>query len=328
MNQTFTEGKKLLGKILLLLLPFCVLFILYLQNTPTATEMQQGVIEDKIQRLILPSRENLPVIITGESRAELSIIPDMFTKETKLNAVNAAVGLATLPQIYDAFEHHGLLREKRLIAISVSSYEINDAVFTAKPVDMQIMEQEPFGLRKIQMFTNYYAYLAQFYFNHFKDFLRADIKNHSLMDEATFARKGYVPGSGVLALTAPGTKDDHDPWYVDARTDGLKKQEFLHAIDGLGKSRSTIVIFIGPIAPQWREQLKETNGPEIEENFISIIRKAIAPYPNIHLIDFRATDIPEIPNDAFADNVHLNASGASVFTHIFAKRLRSEGLLP
>ncbi len=328
MNQSLSDVQKLFGKILLLLLPFCILFALYTQDSPSATQMQQGVLEDKIQRLVLPSHENLPVIIAGESRAELSIIPDLFMQETKMNTVNAAVGLATLPQIYDAFERHGLLKEKRLIAISVSSYEINDTVFTAKPVDVQIMLQEPLGLRKIQMFTNYYTYLTQFYFNHFKDFLRADIANHSLMDEATFARKGYVPGTGVLVATAPGTKDDHNPWYVDAKTDGLKKLEFLRAIDGLGKSKSTILIFEGPIAPQWRDQLRETNGPSIEDNFISVIRDAITRYPNIHFIDFRTANIPELPNDAFSDNVHLNANGAALFTHIFVKRLRSEGFLP
>ena len=144
------------------------------------------------------------------------------------------------------------------------------------------------------------------------------------MSDAIFGAGGYSEQGGAFVASP---SDTDAPQYVDVRVGGLKQQDFLRAINGFGHTNDTVILYIGPIAPCWRTELQSTNATAVEDNFRHVVEEAIAPYPNIHFIDFSANDIPTLPNIDFSDVVHLNYTGARVFTSLLAAKLQALGVI-
>ena len=316
---------KLFKRLFILLLPFFVLFAIYARLAQSPYDIQHHVLEDKIQRLITPDPKNPKVIFAGESRAEYSIIPNEFTRETGYTSANIAVGEGVLSEMYDSLLQAGALNQHRIIIISVSSYEINDHYFDDQPIYWSIIYQEPFGPKKMGDLVNYVSLLASSHFDDFRHFLRRDKTDRTHMSSQAFKERGYIESSA--SYTPSSQTDFQNPWYTNIITDGLKQKEFVQAINGFGHTNDSIVIYNGPIAPSWRKNLQGTPGPEAEQHFAQVIESAIKPYPNEHFIDFRASDIPVLNDSDFGDTIHLNNRGAPIFTHYLVEMLRQDGIL-
>lgn len=326
MNHTYSPALTLIRKILLVSLPFVILFVWSAVTTQTPSRTQRSLLEDKIQRLIVTASTTPRVIIAGESQSEAGVVPAVFTKLTGLPTVNVSVGNGTLPEMYDAFIHDNVLRTKRILIMGVNSYEINDRYNDNQPIYKVAIDAGPFGIQKLQDESAYYSALALYYLNNFKNFIRMNVVDNTHMDAATFARGGNSSNVATLRVLPANTKDSFNPWYTNAKMDGLKQQAFVEAVGGLGETASTVIIYIAPVAPSWKESLagKDT---DVENQFMRIIEGAIAPYPNLHFFDFRSVPSPLLTDTEFMDNFHLNDTGAAIFTTQLVATLREKHLL-
>lgn len=329
--MTNPEVSRLARKLAIYAAPFTLTllaFVAYMYfmvpaNTPAA--IHHAVLEDKIHRLIVLATDTPRVIFAGDSRANANIVPKVFEEKTGLTTVNAAVNYGSLAETYDAFKENGVLGKKRLIVISESSYDINDAVFHFQDVDWQIVVHEPFGIQKLQDIWRYYYLFLNFEFDQFKRFLRAeDLRKDAFMTPAQVSEQGYLANDGHMITQGPNRVDIDRGLYENRHVDGVKLGEFLRAIRGFGASNDTIVLYMGPIAPLLRETFANSDAPLAEDHFIQVIKDSIQAYPNIHFVDVRLREFPELTDDMFADWVHLNDSGAPIFTAHMAEILRAQ----
>jgi len=319
---------KLFCKIALVLAPFGLLFLFISLRTPYITYIEQARVEDKIQQLVVRAPQAPQAIIAGDSRAEDNVIPALFTQQSGLSLANVGSGGEILSQAYEALAASKALNQHRLIIMSVSIYNIGDGMLDAVHDDPRIINKEPWGRQKIKDILSYAHAFADYYIEHFKNTLRFDTPDNIHISTALLATGGYDAQDSTLVVPAGSTPPNPDTsWYNDARSGGLHQEEFVQSLQKLGDSNDTIVIYIGPIAPLWKESSEPANIQAADQQFAKVIEQAIAPYPNMHFIDFQDQNNPTMQNDMFADRVHLNATGAAAFTTLLVDTLRSRGII-
>ncbi len=317
-------------KLALVFGPFILFFISVLVRVPYATYQQQFLAEDKIQKLVLDASSTPQVIVDGDSRAQDNFIPAIFTKETGLSSVNVGAGDLMLAQAYDTLQHTGVLNHAQLIIISVSMYDINDTQGHNQFIDTTIIDNEPWGMQKIKDLITYYNSYITFYLTYTKSLMRFAHFDYQHMSPALVQTSGYLADTTDVLTPPHNGAAPFDPlgWYADLRLRGLRQQAFVKAIQGFGATNDTVVLYIGPVAPLGKMVNAGTKADPADVYFAQVITDAIAPYPNIHFINFEASDTSSIlPNQAFGDYVHLNESGATVFSKLLADTLKKEGII-
>lgn len=313
----------LIVKLLLVSVPVAALAAAFLLDAESPTSLQKKGFENKVQQLVTPTSPH--VIIAGESRAMYNVIPEIFSGKTGLSSVNIATGYETLDQVYDELSKNQDLNRHRLIVVSISSYEINDAVYDNHADYVDLIQQEPLGMRKLNFMRIYLENQALFYFDHFKKFVRRESRDRGALASATLQKKGYVENPGVFLSPPADAVPQREVWYADVETGGLKEKNFTRAIENFGTLNDTVVLYMGPVAPGWWHPLERTNAPKVEEHFRDVIKKAAAPFRNIHVIDFHVGENRlEFPDGYFSDSVHLNNAGAPIFTELLVQELRKE----
>ncbi len=319
---------KLFFKLALIGLPFAVVFILVMFFTPYITELQKAKMQDKVDRLILQASTSPQVIIAGDSRAEANVMPLLFTQESGLSGVNIATGNEVLGQVYDTLDSNGLLNKHNLLIISVSLFAINDAARDYQPIDKAVVDTEPWNTRKAEDLFVYWRSYVHYYVDRFKDDLQfTSTAENVRMPDAVAQAKGYLVATdgGLIGKTTIG--DPFEPYNKDYRIGGLKEREFIKTLEQLGSTTDTVVIYLGPLAPLWKESMDETSK-ERNDYFASLIKKTVARYPNLYFINFETEDTSTtLPNEKFGDQIHLNSSGAATFTTLLVHTLQSNRIL-
>ncbi len=311
---------RLLLKLALLFGPFLLLAagVFAVIKSPSTTKL--NYLDDKITRLITSAPERPRVIIAGDSRAEINIIPAVLDDELKTTSANVAVGVGLLYRTVEALQKAGALNHHSLIIVSVSSYQISDGfVLDADPIDIEVIAHEPWSLQKMSDAQDYFNNQYDYYFNRLKTFLRPDVSDPEHMNDEVFAAKGYTEKKGLFA-PAPGPNTT-DEVYQHVRIGGIKQKKFEEALRTLGATNDTVVIIEPPYAPSAWRAYDGTNAKDTEEQFARVIRTAIAPYPNLHFIDYTLASSTLRDTD-FADAVHLNKEGAELFTKQVARDVR------
>ncbi len=220
-----------------------------------------------------------------------------------------------------------MFNRKPLIILSVSAYDINDALFDVQHDDLQVVENEPWGAQKIKDALKYYKAFAGYYLIHFKNVLSFNSVDNIHITAAQLQTGGYVPQSGVLNVLAGTPANPDTAWYAGARTGGLHQAEFIRSLKTLGATGVPIVIYIGPTAPLWSEENESQTIQTIDKQFAQIISQTIAPYPNMHFIDFQDRVNPDLPNNLFVDRIHLTEAGAATFSTVLADTLKKDGII-
>lgn len=315
---------KLFLKLLLLSLPALVVICIYLPRSLSPYQIQSAVLQDKIDKIAKP--QNAQLLIGGESRALHTFIPGLLTQETGLASANLAVGTGYLLQYYEVLKTNSLLNGRRIILISVSSYEINDGYSDNLPAFKKVVGADAFGIQKLLDMSAYYNQLAASYFYDFKRFMRRDRSDPLHIDQRLIQSGGYSESTGTFDPATMGTAGDN-LWYKNIRTGGAREQDFVAAIKGFAGTNDTVIIYNGPLAPSWRKQIRGTVAEEAERHFDRFVQTTIAPYPNMHYLSLALTDTPELTDADFGDITHVNATGAPVVTNYVIEWLRQQKIL-
>jgi|GEM_PF-6667642 len=322
-----SDSARLLGKAIIVALPSMLLVGAFILHARSGADVRHAVLEDKIDKLIL-SDTHPRVIAAGDSRAQTGFVPAVFTAKTGLDSANIAIGSGMLEEAYDALTARHALVKGRILIVSVTSDQISDYDSEVLPINPEVAANAPLDFTTLRFYMNYYNSLLQFQTDDFQRFARGDFSpDKTQMDDTTLQRKGFQPRTDTFDPAHLVWLDATPQWYIDTDTDGLRLQDFLRGINGFGHSDVTVVLYKGPIAPAWRPILEGTKGAAVEAHFDDIVRNAIAPYPNMHFIDFSEKDIPSLGNTQFADIMHLNENGAIIFTEMLVSELRQEHIV-
>ena len=161
---------KLIYKIVIFILPFGVIALLLFLHFGSPNLARQMYLENKIQRLVVQAQQHPQVIVAGDSRAEDSFVPQVFASTTGLTSANIGMGGALFGQVYDTLSKYNILNHHKIIAISITSYDIDDGYLeSAEPIDKASIDEEKLGLQKLKDLKIYYGA----YFDHLeylKDF--------------------------------------------------------------------------------------------------------------------------------------------------------------
>jgi hypothetical protein len=328
MTPSRTSVVKLLGKLSLLIVPFIISFLYLSVTVPWLTTIQQARMQDKVQKLLLDATTTPQVIIAGDSRAEDNVVPAIFSAKTGLSAANVAEGDEILSQTYNTLSDNGVLDTHRLIIISVTAYDISDTMLDNQPIDKTVFETEPWGAQKIKDMLAYYKNAADYYIVHYKNVMHFSEGDNIHAPQTLLAAKGFSAQENVLH-TSPGQIPSNPDawWYAKFRPNGVKQADFVHTLEAFGNTNDTVVIYIGPQAPIFKENTLGSNIQAEDKAFAAVIAQTIAPYSNMHFIDFQDQDNPTLSDEDFADRVHLNSNGAPVFTQLLVDTLKQKGII-
>jgi hypothetical protein len=318
-----TSPVRLFAKLAYVSLPIVALLALSSVRTGLPTTVQHNLADDKIHRLLDDATVTPHIIVAGDSRAEFNVVPALIEANTHQPAVNVAVSYGTLDEMYALLDVHHELNKHRTIIVSVSSYEINDSIIDDQQTDLQVISSEPLSVRKVRDIYNYANFLALFFLDHFKRFLHGQPLDDSRVTLQVLNDKGYVQNTGQSTELAANSY----PWPAEPRTGGVKQATFERAIRDFGGTNDTVVLYIGPFSPATRPSINAGIGSALEDSFRAAIATAIKPYPNIHFVDFSASDTPALTDKMFADPIHMNTSGAPVFTKMLITALHGQHLL-
>jgi hypothetical protein len=326
--------RTLLIKLAILALPFGLLLLWIVLHVPYGTYLLQESRENKVQRLLVDSPQVPQVVIAGDSRAAANFIPAVFSAESNVSSVNAGSGFESLQQAYDVLRGAGALNHGNVIAISVSVAEINDAYVPGfiDSFDIQALNAEPFGVRKLQDALQDAGVVSNYYLDYMSESLRLFKHPGYQTPQSVIDAKGYEPETGVLTPPPSGTSiaTDPDQWYGNLQFGGFRQKAFVQAVQDFGHTNNTIVIYIGPTPPLRKSVV--TPGTKIanaDAYFAHVITDAIAPYPNMHFINFSNEDTSALlPDASFANSyVHLNEVGAAAFSKLLADTLLQEHII-
>lgn len=321
----------LFAKILLFLAPFALVLAITLVRTPSPEELQQRVLNEKIEKLVVSAPEAPQVLIAGDSRAKRQAIPALFTEGTGLTSVNIAVDGGSPATFYETLSRYGELNKHRLIVMSVSFTHINDGSIGFEEIDREAIHEETWGIQKAQDLFLYYKGLTDYYLSHYKNLLRPDIRDINFLDAQAFGEKGYVANSETLVVPLREGINDHNPWYDSIRVGGVKEGAFRDVLERYGSLNDVVVFYLPPISPAWRESFGATEkGGKIkkaEDYFAALMREEVSKHPNMYLLDWYTNDTTGIGNEGYNDVVHLNDRGAHLFTPVLVNELRKRGLV-
>lgn len=312
-------------KIAIFLLPFAIFTAIRFSALQSSNRSKLYALEEKTTELIDATSTKPGIIIAGNSRALEGIDPAEVQALTHKRAVNIAVGFATAADTYRVLQSHGDLKGSPVIIVGIQSADANDYVTSDYPRQFDIVLHAPFGTTQLDLWHQYSQYEYAWWLNEFRNLLKSpgDGTAHS----AETAQLGFQGGTGVYDPDTANNDGAIASWYSEVKLDGLKMQDFLSALQGFGHSSDTVVLFVGPVAPGWKQSYGHTDAPEVEQEFAHTVQQAIAPYPNIHFIDYQTQDMPTFHDADFSDYVHLNATGAEKFTKLFVSQLIADRII-
>jgi hypothetical protein len=271
---------------------------------------------------------NVRIIIAGDSRAEVQLIPLQFEKELHEGTINIGLPACDLATIYNLLKSRKLLEKKKTIVISTSIFQINDNIddigYISSPLICRLSLIE-----KTRMFYKRPEKLFQAYTRAETSLLnrvinRPFLKNASSLyssEKGFRAVQGEVVATNIYKISLDPGKTQH-PWYKNIRLNGAKWRIFKDILDHLGRDPVHVILFQPPASPVWKQHTKGSFIEKAEQEYIEMLDRQVSQYSNIVLFDFY-NHSDGLKNEHFFDSQHLNETGAGIFSEMFISKMRS-----
>lgn len=283
------------------------------------------------------------ILIGGDSRAKLLLDPAVFDSLLGRRAVNVAEMVnfgGDLPTLANALRKRPeALRRGPVLIVSVSVPGHNDLDFAgltaAGVLNWTALDHARAAWRAP---AAYVRYLEDWYL----PFLERHVVHALKGEEFACTEAVTLPAAQMAGLGFAPDFRVHDPGRPDPRRrtrtredfllDGGRDRAFVRALQWLAASPArAVVLYNAPIAPPppGGEGPAERLEREMEARFAERVAAAVAAagHPKVRFLDFVPDPPPDIRAEHFADNYHLNAGGAALFSRRMAAYLRDEGLI-
>jgi hypothetical protein len=307
---------------------------------------------------VLGSDGAADILVGGDSRAKGQVDPIQLETLTGKRAINVAEDITfggDLPTLANALRHYPrMLAEAPVLIVSVSVTGFNDLALDDLPA-ASVLDWSPWDHARVAAHRpgRYFRYLFGAYFPFLGRHILHEVRHTGFrcqdglyLPPAIRAARGFRPNRPRLVVQEPGPQGAPGPApsrapvpgpglaprsEADFLLDGGRRRAFARALDWLAASPArAIVIYAAPIDPEWRADPAHSVEMGIEHRFADLVaaetaRKQSAWHGKVHFVDFAGNPPPGLTSADFADDYHLNESGAAVFTRHLAGLLRDSG---
>jgi hypothetical protein len=184
------------------------------------------------------------VIIAGDSRAELHVIPAIVEAQTGWRTVNVASTAQDLITLSNAVTRHGLPPAARVLIIGTSVFQVNDGaiaggyISTATLLNMTSWERARIYADRLGSPWSPLAF-------------RFVEEPPAMIPPAQLDAQGFAAVDGQLSLLLPKVLLDRHPWYRNVALRGARWRIFQDALDRLAATGLRIYLMLPPTSPAW-----------------------------------------------------------------------------
>jgi hypothetical protein len=273
----------------------------------------------------LASDGSAELLIGGDSRAKQQADPLILEAETGLKAVNVAEAITfggDLPTLANALAHYPKALEARpMLLVSVSVTGHNDLAFEDLPA-ASVLNWSP--LDHLGAALRAPGSYARYLFGWYLPFL----KRHALhawqgtgyacgdgapFSPALLASRGYRPSAQTPP--PPGPPRDAEDFHLD----GGRRRAFASALEKIAATPvRAIYLYQAPMSPDWQADPSRRVDVEMERRFGELVSEDAARHHKVRFLDFFRAPPAGLSQVHFADNYHLNAEGAALFSKALA----------
>ena len=254
------------------------------------------------------------IIISGDSRADRQIIPDLIKDSLKSEVINVSNGGLDLITIYNGLIRYKLLDSLHTIIITLSSVQINDGIGESNNVYISKASLNNTDiLDKLKIMKLNYFYNLQRIFKNI--FLKKIIANKLDINDALVNTRGFISVNTILDTNNNFELKNHS-WYENLSYNGVRREQFIKTLNKFGENHYNIVFIQPPVAPLWCKIVKQYPDIDLfEKEFCTLIKNECSKYDKLIFLDYYNNPIPELTNDKFFNLQHLNYNGAVIFTN-------------
>jgi len=288
--------------------------------------------ERKVYNILVASKRTPRILITGDSRAERQIVPEVFQQQLGVDAVNVALRSGELVSIDKIFQRHGILETKPILVISATIFQVNDGAVDHDTISLDSVVALPW-VDQMVLFRKKLPEMAYRKIQAYADCLETSLRGSDI-------RKKHYPEDGYVGvdrtLDASVNLADHidldpdemkHPWYQDLRIDGKRWQVFREALGRLAESGSPIIIINPPSSPLWQEFSEGSFIDTAERKYSRMLDNEAARYPNVYCLDMHSGYRGAFTNAMFYDIQHLNRTGGTKLSRMLCDEIRRLKLL-
>lgn len=280
----------------------------------------------KVYNLLVAPKRTPRILITGDSRAERQMIPEVFQQQLGVDAVNVALRSGELISIVKIFQKYGILETKPILVISATIFQVNDGAVDHDTIGLDsVMAMR--WIDQVVLFRKKLPEMAYRKIQAYADCLEAALRDTDIR-EKRYPEDGYVgidrnvDASVNLAdyIDLDPDKMKH-PWYQDLRIDGKRWQVFREALDRLAESGSPIIIINPPSSPLWQEFSEGSFIDAAERQYSQMLDREAARYPNVYFLDMHSGWRGAFTNAMFYDIQHLNRTGGTKLSQMLCDEI-------
>jgi hypothetical protein len=298
---------------------------------------------------VLGSDGAADILVGGDSRAKVQVDPILLEKLTGERAINVAEDITfggDLPTLANALRHYPrILAKAPILIVSVSVTGFDDLALDDLPA-ASVLNWSPWDHARAAAHRpgKYFRYLSGWYVPFLGRHILHEARHTGFqcrdglyLPPAILAARGFRPirprsdSPDSARARKPDRAAQPDPGLArgtgpDILLDGGRRRAFARALDWLAASPARIILlYDAPLDPRWRADPAHAAGMETERRFAALVASEAARHAKVHFADFAGTPPPELDGTHFADNYHLNAAGAELFTRHLAGLLRDSG---
>ncbi len=299
--------KNFIKKIVIVSAPVIIVFsflIIYDKCDFNGKVINPGV-EKKIYDLIVKDKQDVKIIIGGDSRAERQIIPKIIEQKMNLKSKNIAVSSGDTYSLFYYLKKYDVLEDKKIIILSLSF-----PFGSCQPL---------YGFKKNYPYRDFVKKLGDYNtlgFSILKNFLKNTKQSYG--DDGFLGVEGNIPFPIDISLDPNNT---NHPFYKKINYACSTWEDTKRMIEEMAQSGLKLVIYQPPISPSWREYIKNSFIEQAENNYSQMLSQELKKHKNTHFLDYFSSTTPLLTDDTYYDIQHLNQEGAEIFTEILIKDL-------
>lgn len=276
----------------------------------------------------------IPILVGGDSRAKLQVIPAVVKEVTGRECLNIA---ETLPFGGDITtlanslrKNPGALAIHPILVVSVSMLDVDDLnfadaasamAFNWSPADhARVLAREPAAYGR--------HLLGRFLPAVKREAVRGVRGTGFTCPDSGIHIAPYLAGSMGYYFNdsgrLPGRFREEEEGRRSYLIEGGNWKSFRKSLAWLAQSQAgPILLYNAPYNPKWLREWPGSRLRKAETRFSAMVSELVQGNPRVTFLDFHRHPVPEIDSTCFIDRSHLNARGSALFSRILADSIRA-----
>jgi len=299
-----------------ILLPVFTLFMIdTLINVYSFDKGLNSSIDVKIAELSI-IKDEINIVIAGDSRAERQLIPEIIEKKTGFNTINIAVSngdlVSTVSEIKKNYSTSNFV-----FVISASSWQINDGAISPGYLSEKCFQKATI-FEKVKLYKNDIVGFTKIYGRLIGEFANAILHVNHKHDGAIIKNKGFLGIEGVFKKM--NTKEEIEQYikshrhYSNFVNNGIRWRIFNESIKELDNIASTSIIIQPPLSPYAKSFTKNTIIERAEKEYSQKLNTLSFDLKKIIFYDFYSKNEIVMEDSLYYDYYHLNEKGAVLYS--------------